>query len=75
MPNLPASHNTPLRTLPDKPNLTAIEVARYLSVSLGHIYALVKAGEIPHHRVGGLIRFNRLEFLAWYNRPSDNFSE
>lgn len=67
MPNLPANHDTPLRALPDKANLTPIEVARYLDISLAHVYDLVRNNAIPHRRIGKkIIRINRQEFLAWY---------
>lgn len=55
--------------------LTISEVSTYLSIKQKTIYAKVEAGEIPHYRIGRLIRFRLDEIDAWlggcknYNKP------
>lgn len=45
--------------------LTISELAVYLSIKQKTIYAKVEAGEIPHYRIGRLIRFRLDEIDAW----------
>ena len=48
--------------------LTVKEVADLLKLSLGAVYALCKAGKLPHHRLGqgrGAIRIDRQDLLAY----------
>ncbi len=45
--------------------LTISEVAVYLSIKVKTIYARVEAGEIPHYRIGRLIRFRLDEIDVW----------
>ena len=45
--------------------LTISEVAAYLSIKEKTIYAKVEAGEIPHYRIGRLVRFRLDEIDAW----------
>ena len=55
--------------------LTVSEVAAYLSIKEKNIYAKVEAREIPHYRIGRLIRFRLDEIDTWlggcrnYNKP------
>ena len=41
------------------------EAAAYLALSREGLYRLVRAGEIPHTRVGEAIRFRRLDLDAY----------
>jgi excisionase family DNA binding protein len=50
---------------PRKKLLTISEVATYLNIKEKTIYAKVEAGEIPHYRIGHLIRFKLDEIDAW----------
>lgn len=43
--------------------LTIGEVARYLDIKVKSLY--VKVSEIPHYRVGRLIRFRKEDIDAW----------
>lgn len=45
--------------------LDAREAAAYLAVSLGTLYALVRAGELPHTRVGRNLRFRLVDLDAY----------
>ena len=40
-------------------------IAKYLSIKVKTVYALVESGKIPHYRVGRLIRFRKDEIDAW----------
>jgi excisionase family DNA binding protein len=45
--------------------LTIVELSEYLSVKRSTLYAHVESGELPHYRVGRLIRFKRGEVDHW----------
>jgi excisionase family DNA binding protein len=45
--------------------LTITELAFYLNVKTKTLYAKVEAGEIPHYRIGRLVRFRLDEIDAW----------
>ena len=45
--------------------LTISEVAVYLNMKVKTIYAKVESGEIPHYRIGRLVRFRLAEIDAW----------
>lgn len=45
--------------------MTAGEVASYLSCSLSTVRRLVARGEIPHYRLGKMVRFRRGQIDAW----------
>lgn len=45
--------------------LTISELAAYLNIKVKTIYAKVEAGEIPHYRIGRLVRFRLAEIDAW----------
>lgn len=67
MPNLPPIYSTPLSALPNHANLTPMEVARFLAISLTLVYELINNGDLPHRRIGKkIIRINREKFIAWY---------
>ncbi len=43
----------------------AIDVARFLKTSRSWVYMRVERAEIPHLRVGGLIRFEPARIREW----------
>ena len=45
-------------------SLTVPEVAKMLRMSRQTIYNRVKAGDIPHFRIGNKVRFNRADLDA-----------
>ena len=45
-------------------SLTVPEVAKLLRMSRQTIYNMVKAGSIPHFKVGNKVRFNRADLDA-----------
>ena len=45
-------------------SLTVPEVAKMFRMSRQTIYNMVKAGDIPHFRVGNKVRFNRADLDA-----------
>ena len=51
------TRHTPLSELPEL--LRAEEVASYLGVGRGVIYAMARAGELPSVRLGRLLRIRR----------------
>lgn len=65
-----------MNTLPNVPEIlgTVPEVARELRCSESNVYKMVDRGEIPHLRLGSLIRFDLGEVRAWLRskqvRPS-----
>jgi len=54
-----------LGSLPANEILKVPEVARYLRISRGQGYALVRRGVIPSFSVGGSPRVRRSELLKW----------
>jgi excisionase family DNA binding protein len=49
----------------DKGFLTINELSEYLNLKRSTLYAKVEAGELPHYRIGRLIRFKREEVDRW----------
>ena len=45
--------------------ITVPKLSEYLHIKEKNIYAKVEAGEIPHYRIGRLIRFRLDEIEAW----------
>lgn len=45
--------------------LTAVDVARLLSLKPSWVYAEARAGRIPHIRLGRYTRFNAASIAAW----------
>ncbi len=54
------------------PLLTVNETAEYLSVSRSTIYRLVERAEVPSHKVGGQIRFDRDELRSYIHREEQS---
>lgn len=65
MENLDNNNRESITTIQQKNLLTISEVALYLNIRQKTIYAKVSAGEIPHYRIGRLIRFRIDEINAW----------
>lgn len=49
----------------EKKLLTILEISSYLSIKQKTLYAKVESGEIPHYRIGHLVRFRLDEINAW----------
>lgn len=45
--------------------LTVFDVALFLSVRPSTVYQWVSSGEIPHYRLGRIVRFKRKDLEAW----------
>lgn len=56
--------------------LTSEEAARYMGISLSHLYKLTAAREIPHYKpTGKLCYFKRKELEAWIQKIRIDTSE
>lgn len=51
--------------------MTTDEVAAYLSCSISTVRRLVSRGQIPHYRLGRMLRFRRGELDAWLAQHRD----
>jgi excisionase family DNA binding protein len=56
--------------------LTILELSEYLNIKTTTLYSKVESGEIPHYRIGRLIRCKMSEIEAWLTKshsqvPSD----
>lgn len=49
----------------DNGYLTVEEVAKMMNVSRSWVYNKVKAGSIPHVRIGSMIRFAESDIMGW----------
>jgi excisionase family DNA binding protein len=45
--------------------LTIDELSEYLNLKRSTLYSLVESGELPHYRVGRLVRFKRDDIDQW----------
>ena len=45
--------------------LTIIEVSTYLNIKTKNLYAIVESGDVPHYKIGRLIRFKKEEIDNW----------
>ena len=60
----------PNRIVPDEGNIIYVSIktiSDFLTVKEKTIYKLVETGQIPHYRIGKLIRFKIEEVSAWMN--------
>jgi putative molybdopterin biosynthesis protein len=57
--------------------MTVEEVAKYLRVSRQTVYTLIKAGKIPHFKVGTKVRVKRTDLVAMTNtnKPTETTGE
>jgi excisionase family DNA binding protein len=49
----------------DETLLTVEEAAALLRIKPGTLYSWVSKGNVPHRRVGSLVRFDRDELMQW----------
>lgn len=47
------------------------EVAKCLGIELSTVYNWTHSKKIPHHKIGGLVRFRESEIEAWINKPKE----
>ncbi len=55
--------------------LTVNEASRYLGIKISTLYAMVERKEIPHYRVGRLIKFKKADldaFMEEYRLASED---
>jgi len=45
--------------------LTATEAAEFLRCSKGQVYRMAERGEIPHVRIGSMVRFTLDDLTDW----------
>ncbi len=45
--------------------LSVDDLSEHLTIKKSNIYSLVEKGEIPHYRIGRLIRFKQADVNAW----------
>jgi len=55
--------------------MTVEEVAKYLRVSRQTVYTLIKAGKIPHFKVGTKVRVKRSDLEAMTNTKPQTTGE
>lgn len=59
-----------------KEMLTSDEAARYMGVSLSHLYKLTMRQEIPHYKpMGKIVYFKRAEIEQWLQRHRINTTD
>jgi excisionase family DNA binding protein len=52
-------------------NLTVEEVAKFLRVSRQTVYTLIRAGKIPHFKIGNKVRVKRTDLEAMTNTTGE----
>ncbi len=52
-------------------NLTVEEVAKFLRVSRQTVYALIRAGKIPHFKIGNKVRVKRADLETMTNTTGE----
>jgi excisionase family DNA binding protein len=45
--------------------LTILEVSQYLHIKPATLYSKVESGDIPHYKIGRLVRFRREDIDRW----------
>ena len=55
--------------------LTVQELAKYLRVSRQTIYTMIRAGKLPHFRIGNKVRFKKADIDAMTNTKPTNQGE
>ena len=50
--------------------LTVQELSKYLRVSRQTIYTMIRAGKLPHFRIGNKVRFKKADIDAMTNTQS-----
>jgi excisionase family DNA binding protein len=55
----------PVASVQTHPLLDVVQAAEFLGISRNGLYIQVRAGKVPHYRVGGLIRFDLDELREW----------
>ena len=53
-------------------NLTVDEVAKFLRVSRQTVYTMIRAGTIPHFKVGNKVRIKRADLDAMTNTQTQS---
>ena len=48
--------------------LSIVELSKYLSIKPKTLYSKVESGQIPHYKIGHLVRFKKSEVEAWLVR-------
>ena len=48
--------------------LTVQEVSQYLHIKPGTLYAKAETDEIPHYKIGRLVRFKKADIDAWMEK-------
>jgi len=51
---------------------TICELSPYLAIKEKTLYAMVSAGNIPHYKIGRLVRFKKTEIDAWMESQKVN---
>ena len=55
--------------------LTIEELTAYLNTKKSHVRSLVFRGEIPHLKIGRLLRFNKEEIDEWLTKNKGTIHE
>lgn len=63
---MPTPAMTPQYELPSL--LTFQQTCQFLNVKPSHLYYLTSMDLIPHFKIGGSLRFDRCELVAWLNK-------
>lgn len=48
------------------------ELSHYLKIKISTLYAKVAKGEIPHYKIGRLVRFKKTEIDKWLESQNHN---
>lgn len=50
-----------------KQYLSARELAEFTGISVHTVYLWIQLRKIPYHKIGKMVRFNKLEIEDWLN--------